>query len=82
VLSRITSKRVKGGISRRYFVEVPSDWVAAVEERDVTHVQIEHVGVKGVLVLNPVTRDEMTRLRREKRRAAQRSRYARTRTTA
>jgi hypothetical protein len=75
MLSRITSKRVKNGITRRYFVEVPSDWAAAMEERDVTHVQVEHVGVKGVLVLNPITRQMLADIRREKRRRAQRNRY-------
>jgi hypothetical protein len=76
ILSRISSRKVRG--HRNYYVQVPTDWAERMEARGVHRVQVEEVGDKGVVVLNPVSNERMERIRVERRRAWRKAR----RTTA
>jgi bifunctional DNA-binding transcriptional regulator/antitoxin component of YhaV-PrlF toxin-antitoxin module len=76
MLSRISTKKVKGRY-RNFYIQVPNDWAERMEARGVRHVEIEAVGEKGVLVVEPVNEAKLTELRKTKRRASRRSRYAR-----
>jgi|KBSSwiStaDraftv2_1062776.scaffolds.fasta_scaffold391575_1 hypothetical protein len=72
ILSRISSRRIRG--NRVYYVQVPTDWAERMAARDVSRVQLEDVGDKGVLVLNPVSDERMKVIKAERRRAYRRAR--------